>query len=127
MPNIKPGGPTKVRRTLDQEIQGTERAKTDLEKYLEQLYRARTDVAGIFSDTGESRGSRTATLVDILQSAKQPMLVNDIMAELENRGRPDKRNLVGASLDYLAKKGTAKTVERGQWVAVTDKKLSEAA
>ena len=65
--------------------------------------------------------------MDILQSAKQPMLVNDIMAELENRGRPDKRNLVGASLDYLAKKGTAKTVERGQWVAVTDKKLSEAA
>jgi hypothetical protein len=48
MPNIKPGGPTKVRRTLDQEIQGIERAKTDLEKYLEQLYRARTESLASF-------------------------------------------------------------------------------
>ena len=69
--------------------------------------------------TGVSHGSRTQMLQTILDHSDKPVTVQEIELEMAKHGRIDDRRLVYSTLSYLARKGTAKTSERGKWVSIT--------
>ena len=70
-------------------------------------------------------GTRTALITEILQGATKSMNVDEIYAALVAKGRSDEqRKKVASAMPYLGRKGVAKTIERGQWVAVTAEVVS---
>ena len=119
MTSIK--APTSVLHELDREIQ-------TYEQHVNKLRLAKAALQGTSASPAKrSRkdgGNRTALITEILQGASKSMNVNEIHAALVAQGRSDERRLVAAALPYLSRKGVAKTIERGQWVAVTAEVVS---
>ena len=119
MTSIK--APTSVLHELDREIQA-------YEQHVNKLRLAKAALEGTSASPAKrSRkdgGNRTALSTEILQGASKSMNVNEIHAALVAQGRSDERRLVAAALPYLSRKGVAKTIERGQWVAVTAEVVS---
>jgi hypothetical protein len=113
----------------------------DTERYLDGLRTAQEIVASTMLTTsnvrphrapkrkraGISHGSRTQMLQTILDHAPRPVTVVEIEAEMAQQGRNDPRRLIYSTLSYLARKGTAKTSERGKWVSVTGVNQQQAA
>lgn len=127
--NTKGTNPTIFLNQMDRTIQTTEREIEEKERLLRGLRSARESMAAVVLEGASQprlngENPRSSVLREILEAASGPVPVDDIMAELRKRDVIAPRASVGATLSYLKRKGVAKNVDRGQWVAVTQRQAA---
>lgn len=108
---------------IDRDIRSAERDRDMLDRYLNGLRSAKQDLAGAVLKEAiapkAQRHTRTEVLTEIFQQSQQPYItMDDIMKELQTRGRSDDRRSVHATLSYLKRQNVAKSVDRGKWAAI---------
>lgn len=111
------------RRALEAELEV-------LRRYEQGLLAARDDMMGVVPKRqrasrgpknrkpSDERGTRTQAITDILRASRNPLPINNLIDALAERGMPDKKRSVYATLSYLRRQGVAEPVKRGTWQAI---------
>lgn len=107
--------------TAEQDKEVLARETEILDRYIEGLRNARADLAGHVLNGATKHNKSYGTRVDALLAIfadRGEIAMDDLMAELSQRGRDDKRPLVHSTVSYLVRNGKVRKTDRSTWAPI---------